>query len=146
MLHAILVALTLAASASSHDPLGTSPDSHTGPHFNEELIPVVVRMAEQGDITAMTDQSREDKMSHLKAAARRSQAQLMAYLATQGSRAADVRSYWIASKVAFRATRDVIKAVESRPDVVYVRYDSLVQVLPPMPIHKRALRVFVWVV
>jgi hypothetical protein len=88
-----------------------------------ETIPVIVQTRVQGDLTSLpVGSSHDDKVAYLRRVARDAQQGLLDYLAAAGI--ADVKPFWLVSRVSLRATRDVILDLAARDDVSTVWFDD----------------------
>ncbi|HDQ99190.1 MAG TPA: T9SS type A sorting domain-containing protein [candidate division WOR-3 bacterium] len=92
---------------------------------HDEMVEVVVHTRLQADLGQLPPNTSYDgKISYLQFTAERAQQDLLNWLATTDSR--NVRSFWLASRIALSATPDVIRALAEHPDVDYVIDDFTV--------------------
>jgi len=118
--HVVLLALAAGLNAGSLTPkvreaLRVAP--------SDARIPVIVQTARQGDLgTLPGTSSYDDKVVYLRSVARDAQQDLLNRLAALGVEG--VKPLWLVSRVALRATRDVILELAARDDVATVWLDD----------------------
>jgi uncharacterized repeat protein (TIGR01451 family) len=119
-----------AAPAAKIDPI-LLKQALTGAPFAQYRF--LVELAEQVDLAGPSPPPRHEIVSTLQDTARRTQAQLLAFLQARQAegRVAAVHPYWIVNAVAATADADTLLALAARPDVRAIRADRWRQWLDP---------------
>ncbi len=98
----------------------------------DQKIDIVVKTALQADLNKLGPSATYDeKIEYLQRIAQEAQRGILAFLAQTD--AANIRSFWLESKIALSATPDIIRALAAREDVEYVMDDFIVQLDDPVP-------------
>jgi len=93
----------------------------------DEKLRVIVRMAEEADISVFPKGQREAMVQYLKDFASRSQKDLLASLPTYGDKVSKVKPFWIYNGITMEATKGVVLDLLERPDVGYVEEDKVIR-------------------
>jgi len=95
----------------------------------KDFLNVIVKMADQVDLSQVPGKT--NKLVSLREMASTSQRGVIASLNAQQDKVTKFRSFSLVSSLALTATKDVIQAVATRPEVAEVRVDGIHQ-LPPI--------------
>jgi len=95
-----------------------------------DRLKVIVRMAEEADISVFPPGQREAMVQHLMGFASRNQRDLLATLPRYGDKASQVRPFWIYNGIAMEATKDVVLDVAKRRDVDCIEEDKVISIDP----------------
>ncbi len=96
----------------------------------DEKLKVIVRMAEEADISIFPPGQREAMVQYLKDFASRSQKDLLASLPTYGDKVSKVKPFWIYNGIALEATKEVVLDLAKRSDVGYIEEKGIIKIEP----------------
>ncbi len=96
----------------------------------DERLKVIVRMAEETDISVFPQGQREAMVQHLKDFAARSQKGLLATLPRYGDRVSHIKPFWIYNGIAMEATKEVVLDLAKRSDVGYIEENAVIKIEP----------------
>ncbi|NIM19235.1 MAG: S8 family serine peptidase [Candidatus Latescibacteria bacterium] len=98
-----------------------------------EVVTAIVKMRAVANTNRIRGM-RAAVFTELRRTSRESQADLVSYLDSPGtrSRVQKIRQFWIDNIVLVKATRDVIESIAARPDVLTV-FENFIITLPPRP-------------
>ena len=93
----------------------------------DEKLKVIVRMAEEADISVFPQGQREAMVRHLKDFAANSQKDLLASLPAYGGKVVQVKPFWIYNGIAMEATKEVVLDLAKRSDVGYIEENKVIR-------------------
>ena len=93
----------------------------------DETLNVIVRMAEETDISVFPPGQRAAMVQHLKDFASRNQKDLLAMLPRYGDRVSHIKPFWIYNGIALEATKEVVLDLAKRSDVGNIEEDKVIR-------------------
>ena len=100
--------------------------------LSTDKIPVIIQTRKQGDLTALPSTCiYDEKVAYLQDVAREAQQDILVRLTVAG--AEDVRSFWLVSRIALRATPAIVRELAVRGDVGLICEDCQLKRFDPEP-------------
>jgi len=93
----------------------------------DDKLKVIVRMADEADISVFPQGQRAVMVQHLKDFASRRQKNLLATLPRYGDKVSHIKPFWIYNGIALEATKEVVLDLAKRSDVGYVEEDKVIR-------------------
>jgi bacillopeptidase F len=95
-----------------------------------DKLKVIVRMAEEADISVFPQGQWEAMVQYLKDFAAISQTDLLATLPRYGNKVSQIKPFWIYNGIAMEATKDVVLNLLRRPDVGCIEEKGIIKIEP----------------
>lgn len=92
-----------------------------------DKVRVIVRMAEEADISVFPQGQREAMVQHLRDFSAISQKDLLAALPRYGEKVSHIKPFWIYNGIAMEATKEVVLDLAKRSDVGYIEEDEVIR-------------------
>ncbi len=102
----------------------------------EGYVDAIVVMKEQVNLMKVKGLSYKEKAELLRQTARITQAPILRYLNSQGSKVKEVESFWVINAIHVKATPDIIEELAKLPDVDYIKPVQKYHIIEPVKSQK----------